>query len=265
MDTPGPAVECVLTLTLAHVLSLHFTVVDPQRGDAGVGAAALPFSEAGRGTAWRGGGGGGAGAGTVPGVEAWWAREWGEGGGGAVAEGCVAGIDAPPRSRHTAPIALRRVCAPTSALCPPRWWGCTRALVNPPPSPVLTRVCPNTATLCFRTFGHVFGTFFFADPIQRRIWFVALCRPQEGSKYWCQSVGVAVIPCARVLRGVCWPVGHPFVVMKGWGVACACNMCSVVRAARYQGLVHTRRPRVSALVPPEPDLAYGRTREGGVH
>ena len=34
--------------------------------------------------------------------------------------------------------------------------------------------------------------------------------------YGCQSDGLAVIPCALVFCGVCWPVGHPFVVAKGY-------------------------------------------------
>jgi len=33
----------------------------------------------------------------------------------------------------------------------------------------------------------------------------------------CQNVGVAAIPCALAFWGVCWPVGHPFVVTKGSG------------------------------------------------
>ena len=38
-----------------------------------------------------------------------------------------------------------------------------------------------------------------------------------------------------------------------------CNMCSVVRATRQHGLVQTRRPRVSALLPPEPESGLFRT------
>ena len=36
----------------------------------------------------------------------------------------------------------------------------------PPPPPLLTRACPNTETLCFRTFGPFFELFFFAVLIQ---------------------------------------------------------------------------------------------------
>ena len=42
-----------------------------------------------------------------------------------------------------------------------------------------------------------------------------LCAGCRKGPCGCQSVGVAAIPCAPVFWGVCWPVGHPFVVMKG--------------------------------------------------
>ena len=48
-----------------------------------------------------------------------------------------------------------------------------------------------------------------------------------------QSGGVAVLPCALVSWGVCWPAGHPFVVShEGGGSAYVCNMCSGVRVPR---------------------------------
>ena len=46
--------------------------------------------------------------------------------------------------------------------------------------------------------------------------------------------------------------GTPLVVMNNC-LFTACNMCSVVRAARQHRLVQTRRPRVPALLPPEPE------------
>ena len=60
--------------------------------------------------------------------------------------------------------------------------------------------------------------------------------------------GVAVIPCALVFWG---PVALYCHVLRA--LAYVCNTCSVVLGAREQGLAQARRPRVSALVPPEPE------------
>ena len=50
----------------------------------------------------------------------------------------------------------------------------------------------------------------------------------------------------------------------GVGLAYACNMCSMVHAAREQGPVQTRRPPVSALLPPEPEPGLCWDKGGGV-
>ena len=47
------------------------------------------------------------------------------------------------------------------------------------------------------------GTIGFVVPIQRRRWCVALVRGCRKGLCGRQSVGVAVIPCAHVLRGGC--------------------------------------------------------------
>ena len=81
------------------------------------------------------------------------------------------------------------------------------------------------------------GVFFFEPSFwrsqsngQRGLWLCAGCR---NGPCGCQSGGVAVLPCALVSRGVCWPAGHPFVVShEGGGLAYVCNMCSGVRVPR---------------------------------
>ena len=113
----------------------------------------------------------------------------------------------------------------------------------PPPSPVLTQARPNTATRCFRIFGlFLEPSFCGSNPIEN--WLVALCRLQEASvwvaKCWCScnatcSCGLGCVLACRSIVMFC-------------GV---CNMCSVVRAAQLRGLVQTRRPSVSALLPLE--------------
>ena len=80
-------------------------------------------------------------------------------------------------------------------------------------SGVLTRASPNTATPCFCTFELFFETIVFAFPLQSRV--CRLCAGCREGQYGCQRVIVGVILCALVFWGVCWPVGHPFVVMKG--------------------------------------------------
>ena len=71
--------------------------------------------------------------------------------------------------------------------------------------------CSDTATLCFRAFGPLLAPFFwrFKSNGECGLW---LCAGRRKGLYGCQSVGVAVIPCALVFSGVCWP-GH-FLVDK---------------------------------------------------
>ena len=85
-----------------------------------------------------------------------------------------------------------------------------------------------------------------------------VCGGRKGP-YVCQGVGVAVIPCALVLRGGCC-----FVVScsEGGGLAYVCNACSVARAARYHGPVPTRQPPASAPLPLEPQ-PMARVGAGG--
>ena len=64
-----------------------------------------------------------------------------------------------------------------------------------PPPPVRARACPNTATPCLRTFGSLLDpSFCGSNPIEN-----AVCSVMQGcgtGPCGCQSVGVAVIPCA---------------------------------------------------------------------
>ena len=66
----------------------------------------------------------------------------------------------------------------------------------------------------FPHFWSFCGPIVFTVPMQQRMWFVALCRLQEGSmwvsKCWCRCGSM----CSCVL-GCMLPVGHPFAVMKG--------------------------------------------------
>ena len=62
-----------------------------------------------------------------------------------------------------------------------------------------------------------------------------------------------------VFWGICWPVGHPFVVRNHF-LSTACNTCSVVRGTWKHRLVQTQRPHVSALLPLNQNLARVRTR-----
>ena len=84
---------------------------------------------------------------------------------------------------------------------------------RPPPPAALS--CPNTAAPCFR----IFSTFFFCcEPSvlrfeSQRESGLRRCAGCRRGPCGCQGVGVAVIPCALVFWGVCWPVGRTFVGM----------------------------------------------------
>ena len=75
------------------------------------------------------------------------------------------------------------------------------------------------------------GTIVFADIIQLRLWFVALCRLQEGSTWVPMCCCSCTFMCSCVL-GWMLPCWTPFRSHEGVGLACVCNMCSLVRAAR---------------------------------
>ena len=80
--------------------------------------------------------------------------------------------------------------------------------------------CPNTGLSIqgipvFLHFWGFPGTIIFEVP--NRECSLSLCAGGRKDQYGWRSVVVAVIPCALVFRGVCRPVGHPFLGMKGLG------------------------------------------------
>ena len=98
----------------------------------------------------------------------------------------------------------------------------------PPPPFVRTRGLSKHGDPVFPHFRVFFGNHRFcgSNPIEN-----VVCSVVQAAGRVYVGVGVAVIPCALVSWGVCWAVGHPFVVMKGKGLAYVCSVCSVVRAA----------------------------------
>ena len=88
-----------------------------------------------------------------------------------------------------------------------------------PPLGSVTPLCPNMGLSKHSNplFPHswaFFGTIIlrFQSNRERGLWLCAGCR--KGQHGW-QSFGVAVMPCALVLWGVCWPLDPLYVVMKG--------------------------------------------------
>ena len=90
---------------------------------------------------------------------------------------------------------------------------------------------PKHGNPVFPHFWAFFGTIVFpgSNPTENvdRSFLCAGCR---NAQYGCQSV-VAGTPCALVFWGVCWAVGHPFVVMKGqgWLMSATCVPWYVLR------------------------------------
>ena len=91
------------------------------------------------------------------------------------------------------------------------------------------RPCLSTGWALNRRFDQTFGT-------------AAVLAQGGGGTFMCSGVLGCVLAC--------WA---PFCNHEGVGLPYVCNACSVVRAARFHGPVLTRRPCVSALLPPEPE------------
>ena len=100
-------------------------------------------------------------------------------------------------------------------------------LIGPPNSP---RDRPGNRRPS-RHFWVLLGTIVFAAPIRYRWWFAALCRLPEGSTWGARclcSCQFHVLLCSGVCAGLLLCI----VRFEGFGLACVCNMFSMVHAAR---------------------------------
>ena len=117
------------------------------------------------------------------------------------------------------------------------------------PPPVLTWACPNTATPCFRTSGYCEDPSFLRFQSNRKCG-LQLCAGCGKGPHGCLRVGVAVVPCALVFWGVCWPVALYCHVLWGWAGLCLQHVfrgtwCAVTQARPYMATlcVRTCAPR----------------------
>ena len=103
----------------------------------------------------------------------------------------------------------------------------------------------------------LFGAVHALQKYPQRMWFVALCRL---GPYGCQSVGVAIMPCALVFWGVCWLVALYCLVLRGRAGSCLQHV-SHGTCCRSPGLSKHGDPMFLHFYPLSHNLA--RVRRGG--
>ena len=142
---------------------------------------------------------------------------------------------------------------PLSRRCP-----CPRQ--NSPPLSQHRPACPNTATPCFHNFGSFLEPSFLSFQ-SNGMWFVALCRPQEGSIWVLKCLCRCHSMCSCVL-GCTLAYWTPFCSHEGVGLASVGNVCPLLHG--NTGLSTHGDPVFPHFCPVNQKMAPVRIGWGGV-